>query len=180
MAPTAKCALQPSRARGWAIALAFACAGAAAQGGERTLEVSPGKLLHYRLVEGPAGSARQTAEELLRHLAEGDIENAAVLSNAPKRRFEELAKYRAAVGEEEFKRVYARYFAPANRLVAEVAVGAHRLLIWELGEARRQLAGQYYVEIDGRFLMDDVPGETRAQLQRVLQAYRAGKIRFSD
>ena len=178
MASTGTCARRPSRARGWAFALALACAGAAAQGDERSLEVAPGQVVRYRLIEGTAGSARPTAEKLLRHLAEGDIESAALLSSAPKRRFEELAKYRAAVGEAEFKRVYARYFVPANRLVAEVAVGAHRLLVWELGEAQRRLAGQFYVEIDGRFLLDDVPSETRQQLRQVLNAYRAGKIRF--
>jgi len=164
--------------RGWALAFALACTGAAAQGDERSLQVAPGQVVRYRLIEGPAGSARPAAEKLLRHLAEGDIESAAVLSNSPRRRYEELAKYRAAVGEAEFKRVYSRYFAPANRLVAEVAVGAHRLLVWELGEAQRQLAGQYYVEIDGRFLMDDVPGATRTQLRQVLEAYRSGKIKF--
>jgi hypothetical protein len=135
-------------------------------------------VVRYRLVEGPADSARPAAEKLLRHLADGDIESAAVLSNAPRRRYEELAKYRAAVGEAEFRRLYSRYFVPANRLVAEVAVGAHRLLVWDLGEARHHLAGQYYVEIDGRFLMDDVPGAARTELRRVLDAYRAGKIKF--
>jgi len=164
--------------RGCAFALALACATAAAQGDERSVEVAPGQVVRYRLVESAAGSARPVAEKLLRHLAVGDIESAAVLSNAPRRRYEELARYRAAVGDEEFKRVYGRFFAPANRLVAEVAVGAHRLLIWELGEAGRQLSGQFYVEIDGRFLMDDVPGEARMRLRRVLEAYRSGKIRF--
>ena len=164
--------------RGWALALAFACAGAAAQGDERSLQVAPDQVVRYRLVEGPAGSARLAAEQLLRHLAEGDIESAAVLSNLPRRRYEELAKYRTAVGEAEFKRVYSRYFVSANRLVAEVAVGAHRLLVWDLGEADHHLAAQYWVEIDGRFLMDDLPGATRTQLRHVLEAYRSGKIKF--
>ncbi len=132
----------------------------------------------YRLLDGTAGSARPTAEKLLRHLAEGDIEAAALLSNAPRRRYEELARYRDAVGENEFKRVYSQFFAPANRVVAEIAIGAHRLLIWDLGEAGHHLAGQYYVQTEGRFLMNDVPGETRSSLRRVLEDYRSGRLRF--
>jgi hypothetical protein len=62
--------------------------------------------------------------------------------------------------------------------VAEVALGEHRLLVWDLGEAGHRLAGQYYVEVEGKFLMDDVPSEKRTQLRRVLEAYRTGKARF--
>lgn len=178
MAPTGNSAPRPRLAATWGLALLVASAGAAAQGAERTLEISPGKAVRYRMVEGGAGSARPTAERLLRHLAEGDIEAAALLSNAPRRRYEELARYRNAVGEGEFKKVYARYFQPANPVVAEIAIGAHRLLIWNLGDAGNNLAGQYYVETEGRFLMDDAPGETRSRLRQVLEAYRSGKLRF--
>jgi hypothetical protein len=38
------------------------------------------------------------------------------------------------------------------------------------------LAGQYFVEVEGRYLMDDVPNQTRANLRRVLEAYRAGRF----
>jgi hypothetical protein len=109
---------------------------------------------------------------ILRHLAEGKLEEAAALSNAPQRRFEVLRDYRDAVGEEEFKRVFGRYFAPENRLVAEVALGRHRLLVWDLGEAGNRLAGQYYVEVEGGFLMDDVPSAERSELRRVLEEIR--------
>jgi hypothetical protein len=168
LAPTGNSAPLPRPAAFWGLALLLACAGALAQD-----EAS-----QYRLVQGVDGSARPTAEKLLRHLAEGDIEAAAKLSNAPRRRLEELAKYRAAVGEAEFKRIYSSYFLPANPVVAEVAIGAHRLLIWNLGDAGNHLAGQFYVEAEGRFLMDDIPGETRTKLRRVLEAYRSGKLRF--
>ena len=40
-------------------------------------------------------------------------------------------------------------------------------------EANRQLAGQFYIEVDGRFLMDDVPSRERMELRRVLRRYRA-------
>jgi hypothetical protein len=118
---------------------------------------------------------------MLRHLADGDLEAAAALSNAPQRRFEVLRDYRDAVGEEEFKRLFGRYFRPENRLIAEVALGRHRLLVWDLGEAGHRLAGQFYVEVDGRFLMDDVPSRERSALRRVLedyrQDYRSGKLK---
>jgi hypothetical protein len=126
----------------------------------------------YRLITDPAESARGTAMEMLQHLAAGDIEAAAALSNAPKRRHEVLRDYRNSVGEEEFKRVYARYMVPANRLIMEAAIGRRRLLVWDLGEAGNHLAAQYYIEVDGRFLMDDIPHEERSRLTRVLRHLR--------
>lgn len=153
---------------GLALALALACAPAAGQD----------SVPRYRLVSPPEASARPVAEKLLRHLANGDLEGAAALSTAPQRRYEELSRYRGLVGDAEFKRVFERYFAPQNRLVAEVADGPHRLLVWDLGEAGNHLAGQYYIEIAGTFLMDEKPSEARARLRRVLDAYREGKIRY--
>jgi hypothetical protein len=81
-----------------------------------------------------------------------------------------LRDYRASVGDAEFKRVFAQYLG--NRIVYEIAIGPRRLLIWDLAEAAHHLAGQYYVEVEGRFLMDDVPSAERARLTRVLQSYR--------
>jgi hypothetical protein len=124
------------------------------------------------LAAGSAGSAFEAAKQLLRYLADGDIEQAARRSNAPQRRYEVLRDFRAAIGEDEFKRLFARYFEPQNRLIAEYALGPRRLLVWELGEAQNHLAGQYYVEVDGRFLMDDVPSDERSKLRQVLDAYR--------
>ena len=133
----------------------------------------------YRLVTNAQESARDSATRLLALLAEGNIEAAAELSTAPKHRYEVLRDYREAVGGEEFKRVYARYFEPGNRLLAEAAIGQRRLLIWELGQAYQYLAGQFFVEVDGKFLLDDVPSAERAKLQRVLQDYRR-RTRFSE
>jgi hypothetical protein len=109
---------------------------------------------------------------VLRRLAAGDITEAAALSNAPARRYEVLRDYRASVGEDEFKRIFARYLEPENRIVAEIAIGAHRLIVWDLGAASHHVAGQYYVDVEGSFLMDDVPSETRTNLRRVLETYR--------
>ena len=124
-----------------------------------------------RLVEpGAPDSARPTATLVLRHLAEGNIEAAAALSNAPQRRLQVLRDYRMALGEEDFKRVFAQYLD--HQVVAEVALGPHRLLVWHLVGAEERLAGQFYVEDAGRFLMDDVPSEARSELRRVLGEYR--------
>ena len=112
------------------------------------------------------------AMQLLGLLAQGDITAAARLSNAPDRRYEVLRDYRKEVGEEEFKRVYGRYFDPVNSLVAEAALGKRRLLIWNLGEAGNHLAGQFFIKVDGAFVLDDVPSPERAQLQRLLADYR--------
>lgn len=155
----------------------------------RTLELDGGERISYTLRTHPADAhARRPAAELAPssaldaakllnlHLSTGDIEEAALLSNSPRRRFEVLRDYRQSVGEDEFKRVFTQYFYPENRLLAEIAIGRHRLLIWELKNAG-QLAGQYFVEVEGRYLMDDVPSETRTRLRRVLEAYRAGSVR---
>jgi hypothetical protein len=150
-----------------------------AQAQERVLELPDGGAVQYSVVE-PGGSslasARETAARILGYLAAGHIEEAAVLSNAPRRRYEVLRDYRDRVGELEFKRVFTQYLLPDNRLIAEIAIGARRLLIWDLAEAGHHLAGQYYIEIDGKFVMDDVPNEERSRLQRILTAYRSGKI----
>jgi hypothetical protein len=126
----------------------------------------------HRIVTDAAESARPVALQILKHLASGDIEAAAALSNAPERRLEVLREFRNSVGEEQFKALFGRYFAPENRILMEAAIGRHRLLVWELGEANRQLVGQYFVEVDGRFVMDDVPSSDRTSLQRVLEAQR--------
>jgi hypothetical protein len=140
----------------WLVALLLAAAPALAQ---------------ERLVDPSApDSARDTAITVIKHLAAGDLEQAAALSNAPKQRFELLREYRDRIGEEEFKRVFGRFLEPENRLIAEVAIGPRRLLVWELGE---HLAGQFYVEVHGKFLLDDVPSKERDELRRVLRRYRS-------
>ena len=153
------------------LGLAFA---APAHAEERQLDLGGGNTLRYEVLAPGAGSgsARSTALAILRYLAEGDIRAAAALSNAPARREEVLREFQASVGEEEFKRVFSQYLNRAEALVAEVAIGPHRLLIWRLAGPGAQLAGQFYVEKEGRFLLDDVPSETRSNLRRVLQSYR--------
>jgi hypothetical protein len=126
----------------------------------------------YRIVEDGERSARPVALRILAHLAAGEIEQAAQLSNEPARRGEVLRDYLARVGEDEFKRVFREYALPPNRIVEEIAIGQHRLLVWRLAGAGAQLAGQYYVEVDGSFLMDDRPGPERSALQRVLRERR--------
>jgi hypothetical protein len=143
-----------------------------AQGEERSLELGGGKALRYALVQpgDPMPSALASASEVLRLLAEGEIAQAASFSNAPARREEVLQDYRASIGEEEFRRIFARYARSPVR--AEIAIGSHRLIIRDLEDAENSLAGQYYVEVEGRFVVDDVPNQTRADLRRVLLSYR--------
>lgn len=143
---------------------------------ERVLELANGEKLPYRLVGDTDKSAKPIAMRILQHLAAGEIEPAALLSNAPRRRYEVLRDYLANIGEDEFKRVFGRYFFPENRVVAEIAIGPRHLIIWALGESGHRLAGQYYVDVEGKFLMDDAPSEERSRLRRILEAYRAGKI----
>ena len=75
----------------------------------------------------------------------------------------------------DFRQVYAEYFRPANRVVAELSTGEHSLLVWYLHESNRY-AGQYYVRVEGKTLLDDVPSPERARLRRLLEAIRAGRL----
>jgi hypothetical protein len=155
----------------------------------RSLQIEGGERIAYLLRSHPADahllqpatvleptSALNAAKLLNLHLSTGDIEEAALLSNAPRRRFEVLQDYRQSVGDDEFKRVFAQYFDRNNRLLAEIAIDRHRLLIWDLREGATRIAAQYFVEIDGRYLIDDVPNDVRTRLRWVLEAYRSGKI----
>jgi hypothetical protein len=114
-------------------------------------------------------NARDTATAVVRLLSEGKVEEAAALSTHPQRRREVLEDYRGRVGEDEFRRIYARYLE--GRIVEEVAEGSHRLVIWDIGH----LAGQYFVEKDGRFLLDEEPSEARNKLGRALADYRKAR-----
>jgi hypothetical protein len=127
----------------------------------------------YQLIENPAESAQPVAMQILQHLAAGEIDQAAKFSNAPERRAEVLREFRARVGEQEFKRVYSEYLAPGNRVIAEIALGPRRLLVWKLGTAGDRIVGQYYVRGDDRFLMDDERTPERAELTRALAKYRS-------
>jgi hypothetical protein len=175
--------------RGTALAAALLCATSLhAQTEEaRTLQVESGALVAYTL-RHPADaqlvrpgkqlapdSALNTTRLLSLHLSTGNLEEAALLSNAPRRRFEELQNFQQTYGAEESKRVFAEYFDPENKLVGEIVIGPHSLLIWDQKRAS-QIAGQFFVEVDGKFLVDDVPSDARTQLRWVLEAYRAGKI----
>lgn len=162
-----------SRCLWLAAALAF---GALAD--ERTLKLADGAEIRYQLIApGAAGSARDTAERLLSLLAEGKIDDAAQLSNAPQRRAQVLRQYEAAVGAAEFRRIFGVYGKPPNRLIAEVVLGERHLLIWDLAEANHRLAGQFFVRTPDGFQVDDGLSEERSRLQRVLAAYRDGRIK---
>lgn len=136
---------------------------------------APRELPAYREVVDWADSARPTAELILQRLAAGDIDAAAVLSNAPEQRAELLRAYRDRVGESEFRRVFAQY--AAKPLVREIAIGERRLLMWDLDGP---LGAQYFVRAGERFLLDDVPSAERTELRRVLLAYRSGRIKPSS
>lgn len=184
------------RRTAFAVCFLFAATSHAQTEEARTLEIDGGAQIAYTLhtypadahLSRPAGdlapnTALNAAKLLNLHLSAGDIEEAALLSNAPRRRFEVLQEYRASVGEDEFKRVFTQYFYPENRLIAEIAIDNHRLLMWELKTAAKSapassiVAGQYFVQIEGRYLVDDVPNDVRTRLRWVLEAYRGGKLR---
>jgi len=145
---------------------------------ERTLELDDGAVIRYELLAAASpGSAAETSRRMLELLSEGKLDEAAAMSNAPQRRRQVLADYRDTVGEPEFRRVFAQYASPPNRLVAEVVIGERHLLVWDLADAGHRLAGQYFVHTGDGFLLDDAPNPERSRLQRVLGAYRQGRIK---
>lgn len=153
------------------VALVLAVA-TASQADERSLQMPNGNTVTYRLVEQGEQSAHPVAMQVLTFLAAGRIDEAAQLSNEPARRAEVLRDYVLMVGDAEFRRVYGQYLEPRNQVIAEFAMGPRRLLIWKLETAGNRLAGQYYIEADGKFLMDDRAGPERLALQRVLAEHR--------
>lgn len=128
----------------------------------------------FTFVTDPRESAAAAGHRVLEHLVAGDIEAAAAASNAPERRREVMREYRARVGEAEFRRVFGEYLA--QPVVAEIAIGERRLL---LRRVDGELVGQFFVRAAPDFVIDDVPSEERTQLQRVLRAYRSGRLRLS-
>jgi hypothetical protein len=155
----------------------------------RVLELDDGSRLEYVLRTHPEGahrigdgeqlapsSALGAAKLVTLHLSEGNLEEAALLSNAPKARYARLRERLEGWGAADFERAYARYFDPQNRIVGEAAIGVHRLLMWYLKDTD-YLTGYFFVEVDGRLLLDDIPNETRARLRRVLDAYRSGRVK---
>ena len=119
--------------------------------------------------------AVHTAWLLHQHLAQAQLAEAAALSNAPRRRYEELLRFQASVGEEGFKKLFSTWLQPGNAPIAEAAIGDYRLLIWTLHTEER-ITGEFYVAVDGRMLIDDGRSTTRTQLRQILDAVRAGWI----
>lgn len=167
----------------------FVPAGATAQVAEERSAEIEGETLHYTLRAHPADAhgaapadpltpvnALGTLKLLNRYLIAGKIEDAALLSNAPKRRYEVLQDYLQEAGEKEFRGVFEQYFLPGNRLVAEIGMGEHTLLVWHLAQTDRY-AGLFFIRVEDRTLMDDIPSKTRLQLRQLLEAYRAGALR---
>lgn len=146
---------------------------------EREIELN-GRSVRYTIATPGTGlsqadsSAAMTARRIHEHLARGEIEQAALLSNTPKRRYEVYKDYLESVGEESFKSVFSRYLDSGNQVLAEIAIGPQRLLVWKVG-GLAQPAGEFFVEIDGQVFMDDVPSETRRQLRWILERYRKGE-----
>ena len=153
----------------------------------RLLESDDGSRIRYTLrTFAPDANLLETAAELAptdplsaaklvtRHLAAGRLEEASLLSNAPKARFARLRESFTGWSEADFARAFGRYFAPGNRIVGDAAIGNHRLLMWYLKDTDH-VTGYFFVEVDGRLLIDDVPSEARANLRRVLDAHRSGR-----
>lgn len=119
-------------------------------------------------------SALATAKLAVRYLSEGRLEEVAVLSNAPKARYERLREALGNWTPEDFRRAYTPFFAADSWIVGEVAQGPRHLIMWRRGDIG-YISGYLLVEIDGRYFLDDVPSPERSRLRRVLQSFRASE-----
>jgi len=103
------------------------------------------------LASGSAGSALEAAKQLLRYLADGNIEEAARLSNAPQRRYELLRDYARRSARRSSSACSA---STSTRKTGWSPIPARQPPAADLGPRREahHLAGQYYVEIEeGKF-----------------------------
>lgn len=169
----------------WSLTPILVWAGVALGQESRVLELAGGARIEYTLhtfpenahraetlLQHPPGGTLDTAKLVTQLLAEGRLEDVALLSNAPKARYERLKDSFGNWQKEDFERAFRRYFAPENRILGEAAIGAHRLLMWYLKDTN-YITAYYFVELEGRLLLDDVPSETRNRLRRVLEDFRA-------
>jgi hypothetical protein len=168
----------------WLLLLVATAAGAEEM---RVLELEGGGQIRYTFqthsaeahrldpsVELAPTDAFNTAILVTRHLAAGRIEEASLLSNAPKARYERLRESLAGWTEADFVRAYGRYFDPGSRILGKATIGKHHLLMWYLKD-NDYLTGYFIVDVEGKFLLDDIPSEARSQLRQVLEAHRAGR-----
>jgi hypothetical protein len=119
-------------------------------------------------------SALNTAKLAVRYLSEGKLEEVALLSNAPKARFERLREALNGWAPEDFRRTYGPFFSEDSWIVGELADGPHHLIVWRRGDIG-DVVGYLLVEIDGRYFLDDVPSPQRSRLRRALESLRAGE-----
>lgn len=176
------------------LATAFACLAVAAAhaqtAGSQGLKLADGRTVDFTLRTPPPGAvtippagtlapkdAFDAARLLISDLARGRIEDAALLSNAPKQRYRLLRDAYSGWNAGDYARAYARYFVAPNRIVAEASIGPHHLVLWKLQDID-YLAGYFFMDIDGKTYLDDWPGPTRADLEQLLQAYRSGKLKL--
>jgi hypothetical protein len=162
-----------------AAAALFAALAATPSGAAEEREILvDGRPIRYTVEAPPAerpgadgSAALATARRLHEHLARGEIEAAALLSNSPKRRFEIYRDYLESVGEAGFRQVYAQYLDSSTQPLAEIAIGERRLVVWKLA-GLAQATGEFFIRVDDETYMDDVPSEDRQLLRRILDTYR--------
>ena len=117
-------------------------------------------------------SALNAAKLATRYLSEGRLEEVALLSNAPKARFDRLREALQGWAPEDFRRAYGPFFDADSWIVGEVAQGPHHLIMWRRGDLGH-IAGYLLVEIGGKYFLDDVPSPERSRLRRILESFRA-------
>jgi hypothetical protein len=170
-----------------ALALLLFAALVAAAEEPRVLQLDDGVRIRYTLHTYPAEAHRvdpatelaptdalSAAKLVTQHLAAGRLEEVSLLSNAPKARYERLRESFSGWSPEDFARAFGRYFAPENRIVGEAAIDNHRVLMWYLSDTE-YVTAYYFVEVEGKLLLDDAPSETRARLRQVVEAFRANR-----
>jgi hypothetical protein len=109
------------------------------------------------------------AQQLYAHLATGDIEKAASLSDDPAASKANYARLLDRLGPEAFQKTFAAYLGPAGlELRMVLSVGTHSMLIVRNPEMGMD-AAQFYASSGGVFHVEDQKSREREQLGRLFQ-----------
>jgi hypothetical protein len=170
-------------------ALVLALAGLAAGGGPvtRTWNTDTGEI-NYQLTafEPPLKITRQLQSDngavnaslqLYRALGTADISTAAAMSNDRERTYAKYERYVERLGMAEFKKMFLSYFVGGASYTHELVIGEHHMLLVE-DPADDTIAAQFYVRVEGKYLIDEKPGPERDQLGRLFMAVREGKLKL--
>ncbi len=114
-------------------------------------------------------SALGCAQQLYAHLAAGDLDKAATLSDDPAASKAIWARMLGRLGPDEFKKTYAAYLGPSGlELRFVISINTHVMLIVRNPEAGMD-AAQFYASAGGVFHVEETKSPEREKLGELFQ-----------